>query len=1066
MRNWFPAHGPLAIASSLLCAALPAAAADLDSIGELQARFAQPGAEYSTAPLMVWNGEVTESAVDRQLSDYRTQGVQAFFIHPRPGLITEYLSDRWVELVRYTVEKARASGMKVWLYDENSYPSGFAGGHVPDQMPESWNQGQGLRPKPLDRAPAAGQCQVLLQKTAAGHIDVTGKVPAGQPGEFICYELTFYDKRAWHGGFSYVDLIKPGVTEKFIEITMGSYGKAVGKDFGGLVPGVFTDEPNIRPPDRNSMRWTPDLFEQFERRWGYDLKARLPSLFEDSGDYRRVRHNYRSLLLDLFIERWSKPWAAYAKQHDLSWTGHYWEHGWPSPVHGPDNMAMYAWHDLPGIDMLFNQFDEGVNAQFGNVRSVKELSSVANQMGRRRALCETYGGAGWELRFEDMKRLGDWQAALGVNFQNQHLSHQTLLGSRKHDYPQSFTYHTPWWPQYGVLARYFARLSLALATGEQVNRVLVLEPTTSAWMHAAIPEAGPGMMEIGRAFQAFVTALEYAQVEFDLGSENIIRDHGESVQGGLRVGRRVYDVVVLPPGLENLDRPTATLLTAYVKAGGKVIAMAPPPAWVDGRASDELIRLASDHGSQWQRAATPDDARKLLPPSGVRVTQGKLLHQRRKLAEGEILFFANSDLSKGAKASVRVSGAAVTRLDAVGGTFVHYPARRVQAQTEFDVDLAPGGSLLVYAGPAVTGAVAASPLPVANKTPVAPSSPLGVERLSPNVLRIDYLDLEAGGESMKDIYSFAAQEAAYKKNGLPAHPWDRAVQFKRTTLQKDQFPAGSGFTATFRFTLAPGVSRSVLRTVVERPAMYRVSVNGRTVDPIQGEWWLDVDFGVFDIGSKVQDGENTITLTISPMSIHAEIEPIYITGDFGVEATDRGWRIVPAQPLTTGEWVSQRLPFYANRVAYAADYVLASGLRHFVRLPAWHGTVAEVRVNDKSAGVIGWQPYEIEITPLVKTGRNRVEVIVTGSLKNLLGPHHGKINRGLVSPGSFRNAPRHQPAGATYDLDRYGLVQGFEVLTAEGEGRSGRMTNTRHSRRPLLAFALDSRLWALDCIVP
>ena len=35
--------------------------------------------------------------------------------------------------------------MKVWIYDENSYPSGFAGGHVPDQMPESYNQGQGLR---------------------------------------------------------------------------------------------------------------------------------------------------------------------------------------------------------------------------------------------------------------------------------------------------------------------------------------------------------------------------------------------------------------------------------------------------------------------------------------------------------------------------------------------------------------------------------------------------------------------------------------------------------------------------------------------------------------------------------------------------------------------------------------------------------------------------------------------------------------------------------------------------------------------------------------------------------
>ena len=75
----------------------------------MKARFARPGAEYSTAPLTVWNGEVTAAAIDRQLTDYKAQSVQAFFIHPLPGLITEYLSDRGVALVRQTVEKARNS---------------------------------------------------------------------------------------------------------------------------------------------------------------------------------------------------------------------------------------------------------------------------------------------------------------------------------------------------------------------------------------------------------------------------------------------------------------------------------------------------------------------------------------------------------------------------------------------------------------------------------------------------------------------------------------------------------------------------------------------------------------------------------------------------------------------------------------------------------------------------------------------------------------------------------------------------------------------------------------------
>ena len=64
----------------------------------------------------------------------------------------------------------------------------------------------------------------------------------------------------------------------------------------------------------------------------------------------------------------------------------------------------------------------------------------------------------------------------------------------------------------------------------------------------------------------------------------------------------------------------------------------------------------------------------------------------------------------------------------------------------------------------------------------------------------------------------------------------------------------------------------------------------------------------------------------------------------------------------------------------------------------------------------------------MKEGANRVEVAVCGSLKNLLGPHHGKINRGLTAPGSFRGAPEKMPGGAAYDLESYGLFEDFAIL--------------------------------------
>ncbi len=173
----------------------------------------------------------------------------------------------------------------------------------------------------------------------------------------------------------------------------------------------------------------------------------------------------------MFVDRWAKPMSAYCDRKGMLWTGHYWEHDWPSMYQGGDNMAMYAWHQMPAIDMLFNQYNDGSpQAQFGNVRAVKELRSAANQTGSVRTLSETYGGGSWDETFRDFKRLGDWEYALGVNFMNQHLSHMTIAGARKYDYPPVFTRLSPWWEDYKVLNDYFARLSLVLQPGRTDER--------------------------------------------------------------------------------------------------------------------------------------------------------------------------------------------------------------------------------------------------------------------------------------------------------------------------------------------------------------------------------------------------------------------------------------------------------------------------------------------------------------------------------------------------------------------------------------------------------------------
>jgi hypothetical protein len=209
-----------------------------------------------------------------------------------------------------------------------------------------------------------------------------------------------------------------------------------------------------------------------------------------------------------------------------------------------------------------NQYQEDTHAQFGNARAVKELSSVANQLGLKRTLCEVYGAGGWDLRFEDMKRIGDWLAVLGVNTFDQHLSYITIRGARKRDHPQSFSYHEPWWEAYHVSATYLARLSAALSQGRQINTVLLLEPTSTAWMYNSEAGQHPRLAEIGNTFQKLVLDLEASQIEYDLGCEDVMARHG-SVEGDkLRIGQRDYQFVVLPPMTETPPTELSPVLSS------------------------------------------------------------------------------------------------------------------------------------------------------------------------------------------------------------------------------------------------------------------------------------------------------------------------------------------------------------------------------------------------------------------------------------------------------------------------------------------------------------------------
>lgn len=1048
----------------------------IDTLTAVQERFLAPPAAYRPAPLYVWNDDMQEEELTRQLESFKEQGFGGVFIHPRPGLITPYLSERWLELWRFATDECKRLGMHAYIYDENSYPSGFAGGHVPDQMPEARAVSLGresfgpdrlgemvvgpktvalyrvLEEPPGSTALEAPALERIPLPQDSKQSPTTGEGMGLKPGTYERYALVYTQPSEWYGGKTYVDLLRPGVTDKFLEITFDAYDSVLTDEYGKTVLACFTDEPEPSPG------WTPDMPEVFERQWGYDLLDCLYSLDREVGDWKRVRHDFTATVLSLFIERFAKPYYQACEERGIALTGHVWEHGWPRSQYGPDTMNFNAWQHIPGIDCLFNNYSEGPHAQLGNYRASAEIRSIANQMGRVRTLCEAYGGAGWETTFEDMKRIGDYLYVTGVNFFNPILSFYSLRGERKRDYPTDLSYHSPWWEAYHTSADYFGRLSWALSAGRERNELLVIEPTTSMWMYGRSQSSRERLEERGAEFQRTITQLAAEQVAFDLGSEPVISEHGRVMDGRLLVGECAYSTVVLPPGLENLERSTVNLLEAFVMQGGEIVSYVDVPSRVDGRPSDRAERIKQWAGPRWIEAQETFTTQLDVWPvpniavSAAEPAEGRLFHLVRELDDGYLLFVVNTSLKEAASGFATANAEGVESWDPASGmceTVRTKPSdrgleklSRAKGELLWDFHLPPAGSALFAIWKKVQRTTVTSTIEEAEspchdsmeteRVACTPRGTLEIERLDSNVLLLDYVDLILKGERHTDLYYYDAQTRIYQAHGFDRNPWKHAIQFKETISEKDVFPADSGFELQYPFTISKegfGTSLPDLELVLERGELYDVSINGHPLSLTEGKWWIDRSFDRLAIPSEwLKSGRNVIVTRGRPFTIHHEPQPISLLGDFSLQSVEKGWAITAPKPLGLGGWSQQGLPCYANRVAYTQRFDFdPTSAEYVVELGDWSGVVARVDVNGEKAGYIGWRPWRLPITKLVREGENVVTVTVFGSFKNLWGPHHRGPVRGNAGPFSFPGAKEGPPPGDRYDLIEYGLNAPFAV---------------------------------------
>ncbi|MFJ8748483.1 glycosyl hydrolase [Streptomyces sp. NPDC102441] len=100
--------------------------------GYSPARFTDPPRDSRPAVYWYWNGTVTTELVDTQLADLRSKGMFEVIVFPfdNAEMQPEFFTEGWFDIVGHVLRVAERTGMRVWIFNDDHFPSGRAGEYI------------------------------------------------------------------------------------------------------------------------------------------------------------------------------------------------------------------------------------------------------------------------------------------------------------------------------------------------------------------------------------------------------------------------------------------------------------------------------------------------------------------------------------------------------------------------------------------------------------------------------------------------------------------------------------------------------------------------------------------------------------------------------------------------------------------------------------------------------------------------------------------------------------------------------------------------------------------------
>lgn len=511
--------------------------------------------KYKPIPFWSWNDELDEKELTDQIQWMHDNGIGGFFMHARGGLTTPYLGEKWFRCVDACLKKAKELNMEAYAYDENGWPSGFAGGTL---LEDEKNRDMYLTYE-----------YGKYDAKAIASFDVSGKeLKKVTSGDNVLNVYT-------HVSNGTADILNKDVVRKFINLTHEQYKK---HDIYGNLRGFFTDEPQYYRWGTSFTRVLPDYFK---KKYDEDIFDRIGLLFVDKEGYEDYRYKYYKSLQELMLDNWAKQIYEWCDSNGYKLTGHYVEEqgiGKQILCNG-GVMPFYEYEHIPGIDHLGRNVSDNISA--------RQLGSVMSQLNKKQALCEMFACVGWDCTPLELKKIAEYYMVNGVNVICHHLLPYSEHGQRKRDYPEHYSKINPWVDvAFKEFNDHFSKIGELIYNSKEICDVGVYMPIRTGYFHYKRElewDADFGDLELFNHVLDISNKLSKNGVVFHYLDDTIMAKHAHIENDRLVISDYRYKYIIIPEGTLTMDASTMKLFKEYAKNGGKFLIVKDVPTYLEGK---------------------------------------------------------------------------------------------------------------------------------------------------------------------------------------------------------------------------------------------------------------------------------------------------------------------------------------------------------------------------------------------------------------------------------------------------------------------------------------------------